>query len=74
MDLSHKITLLVQSRKVILEAIIRSGIEPSVAIAMQREDKLLPLMLALRDPKLIRYMGTDEKSCLEIFRKSPLAF
>ena len=74
MDLSHKITLLVQSRKVILEAIIRSGIEPSVAIAMQREDQLLPLMLALRDPKLIRYMGTDEKSCLEIFRKKSIGF
>ena len=74
MDLTHKVSLLVQSRKVILEAIVRSGIEPVIAIAMQREDQLLPLMLALRDPKLIRYVGTDAKSCLAMFDKKPIGF
>ena len=78
MDLTHKFTLSIQSRKqsrkVILEAIIRSGIEPCVAIAMQREDQLLPLILALRDPKLIRYMGTDEQSCLAIFKEKSIGF
>lgn len=73
-NLTHKVTLLIQSRKIILEAIIRSGSEPSIAIGMQREDQLLPLMLAIRDPNLIRYVGTDAKSCLEIFDKKSIGF
>ncbi len=74
MDLSYKITALIQSRKVILEAITRSGIEPNIAIAMQREEQMLPLMLALRDPKLIGYVGTDADSCLAIVRQRPVGF
>ena len=70
LDLTHKVTPLVQSRKVLLEAIIRSGIEPSIAIAMHREDQLHPLILALRDPNLIRYVGTDAESCLQIFKEA----
>ena len=74
LDLTHKVTPLVQSRKVLLEAIIRSGIEPSIAIAMQREDQLHPLILALRDPNLIRYVGTDAESCLQIFNRNSIGF
>jgi len=74
MDLTYRITSLIQSRKVIIEAITRSGIEPCVAIAMQREEQLLPLMLALRDPNLIRYAGTDSDSCLEMLRKRSIGF
>ena len=74
MDLTYRIASLIQSRKVIIEAITRSGIEPSVAITMQREDQLHPLILALRDPNLIRYVGTDAKSCLEMFNKNSIGF
>ena len=74
MDLTHKISALIQSRKIILEAITRSGLEPSVAIAMQREDQMLPLILAIRDSKLIRYAGTDAESCLEMIRKRSIGF
>ena len=55
-DLTYKISALIQSRKFILEAIARSGIEPYLAIAMNREEQMLPLMLAIRNPKLIRYV------------------
>lgn len=74
MDLTHRITLLIESRRLILNAVIRSGLEPSVAIAMQQEDQLLPLVLGLRDPKLIRYVGTDAESCLEMARSRPFGF
>jgi len=74
MDLTYKIPLLIQSRRVIYDAVTRGGIEPCVAIAMQREDQLLPLVLAFRDPKLIRHVGTDANSCLEGFRKKPIGF
>ncbi len=71
-DLTYKISALIQSRKFILEAIARTGIEPSLAIAMNREEQMLPLMLAIRNPKLIRYVGTDAASCLETARNKPI--
>ena len=74
MDLTYKIPLLIQSRRIIYEAVTRRGIEPCVAIAMHRDDQLLPLVLGLRDPKLIHYMGTDANSCLEMFRKKSIGF
>lgn len=74
MDLTHRITLLIESRRLILNAVIHSGLEPSVAIAMQQEDQLLPLVLGLRDPKLIRYVGTDAESCLAMVRSRPFGF
>ena len=74
MDLTYKIPLLIQSRKIILEAVIRSGIEPSVAIAMNHENQLHPLVLGLKDPKIIHYVGTDANSCLEAFQKKPIGF
>ena len=74
MDLTYKISPLIQSRRVIFEAVTRHGIEPSVAIAMNWEDQLLPLMLGIRDPKLIRYVGTDASSCLERLRQRSVGF
>ncbi len=74
MDLTYKIAALMQSRKVILEAIARSGIDPSMAIAMHGEEQMLPLILTLRDPKLIRYIGTDAESCLAMIRQRPVGF
>lgn len=73
-DLTYKIPLLIQSRKLIFEAVTRSGLEPCAAIAMQREEQLLPLILGFKDPKLIRYVGTDANSCLEIVRNKPIGF
>jgi len=74
MDLTYKIAALMQSRKVILEAIARTGIDPSMAIAMHGEEQMLPLILALRDPKLIRYVGTDAESCLAMIRQRSVGF
>ncbi len=74
MDLTYKIPSLIHSRKVILEAIARSGSESTVAIAMQREEQLLPLVMGFRDPKFIRYMGTDASSCLGAFSQKPIGF
>ena len=74
MDLTYKVAALMQSRKVILEAIARSGIDPSMAIAMHGEEQMLPLILTLRDPKLIRYIGTDAESCLAMIRQRPVGF
>jgi DNA-binding NarL/FixJ family response regulator len=74
MDLTYKINLLVESRRLILNAVKRSGTDPSVAIAMQGEDQLLPLVLGFRDPRIIRYVGTDADSCLELARSRPFGF
>lgn len=74
MDLTYKIPLLIQSRKLIFGAVTRSGLEPSAAIAMQKEAQLLPLLLGFKDPKLIRYIGTDANSCIEAFRQKPIGF
>jgi len=74
MDLTYKIPLLIQSSKVIFDAVIRSGIEPSIAIAMQREDQLLPLLLGFKDYALIGFMGTDANSCLAMARSKPFGF
>jgi len=74
MDLTYKINLLVESRRLILNAVKRSGTDPSVAIAMQAEDQLLPLVLGFRDPRIIRYVGTDADSCLEMARSRPFGF
>ena len=74
MDLTYKIPLLIQSRRLLFEAVTLSGIEPCAAIAMQREDQLLPLLVGFKDPKFIRYMGTDAASCLAAFRKKPIGF
>ena len=38
MDLTYKIAALMQSRKVILEAIARSGIDPSMACLLYTSD------------------------------------
>jgi len=74
MDLTYKINLLIESRRLILNAVRRSSTEASVAIAMQAEDQLLPLVLGFQDPKIIRYVGTDAGSCLELARTRPFGF
>lgn len=74
MDLTHRITALIESRRLILKAVISNGIEATVGIAMQREDQLLPLVLGLRDPTLIRYVGTDASSCLAMASNRPFGF
>jgi len=41
---------------------------------MQKEAQLLPLLLGFKDPKLIRYIGTDANSCIEAFHQKPIGF
>jgi DNA-binding NarL/FixJ family response regulator len=74
MDLTYKITLLSESRRLILNAVKRGGCDPSVAIAMHQEAQLQPLLIGFRDPEIIRYLGTDAQSCLEIARSRPFGF
>lgn len=41
---------------------------------MEREALLFPLVMALQVPEAIEYLGTDQQSCLEAFRRNPTTY
>ncbi|MCP9808184.1 response regulator transcription factor [Cyanobium sp. HWJ4-Hawea] len=67
MDLTDKISILIERRKVMRKAIITSGLDLSVALAFGKESSLLPLVYCFANPSLIHYIGTDAQSCLDAF-------
>ena len=74
MDLTSRIPLLGERRKVMRRAIISSGLDLSVAIAFEKEELLLPLAYTFEQPSVIQYLGTDTKTCLDAFKKKEPGF
>ena len=75
MDLTTRIPLLLERRKVMQRAIISRGLDLSVAIAFEREELLLPIAFTFENPtSVIQYLGTDTKTCLDAFNKKVPGF
>ena len=75
MDLTTRIPLLLERRKVMQRAIISRGLDLSVAIAFEREELLLPIAFTFENPtSVIQYLGTDTKTCLDAFKKKGPGF
>jgi DNA-binding NarL/FixJ family response regulator len=67
MNLTNKIPVLLERRKIMRRAILSSGLDLSVALAIGKETNLLPLVYSFANPSLIHYIGTDAQSCLDAF-------
>jgi len=72
MNLTDIMPVLLERRKIMRRAILSSGLDFSVALAIGKETNLLPLVYCFANPSFIHYIGTDAQSCLDAFPvKSP---
>jgi DNA-binding NarL/FixJ family response regulator len=72
MNLTERMPILLERRRIMRRAILSSGLDLSVALAIGKETNLLPLIYSFTNPTCLHYIGTDAKSCLEAFpTKSP---
>jgi DNA-binding NarL/FixJ family response regulator len=72
MNFTDKIPILLERRKIMRRAILSSGLDLSIALAIGKETDLLPLVYCFNNPTCLHYIGTDAKSCLAAFPvKSP---
>ena len=72
MNLTDRMPILLERRKVMRRAVLSSGLDLSVALAIGKTTNLLPLVYCFPNPACIQYIGTDTKSCLDAFPvKSP---
>jgi hypothetical protein len=72
MNLTDRMPILLERRKVMRRAVLSSGLDLSVALAFGKTTNLLPLVYCFPNLACIRYIGTDTKSCLQPFPvKSP---
>jgi DNA-binding NarL/FixJ family response regulator len=72
MNLTDRVPILVERRRIMRRALLTSGLDLSIALAIGKETNLLPLVYCFANPTYLHYIGTDAKSCLEAFpNKSP---
>ena len=74
MNLTDRMPILLERRRIMRRAILSSGLDLSVALAIGKETNLLPLIYSFANPTCLHYIGTDAKSCLDacpIKSKSP---